>query len=126
MKLLILCTFTFIKKMKDDASIDTIIDPTISKGKWTPQKTLATPPISESTSSINPDFLVSAKQTNINAIENRKVVWSDGKDVSGACEINNVPIFIIKGLGWKYKLAMIKFNNMPTMAEYDDNKAMFL
>ena len=67
-----------------DVRNETNNDPNISSGKWIPQNTLETPPNKPKKSNEQPTIFVDLENSNMVAIESKKVVWSDGNDESGA------------------------------------------
>ncbi len=71
----------------------------MSNGKWTPTKILAIPAINERIEKIIPIFLVSLNNKNMNEIDNKNVVWSEGNEVEGKWLTKVVPKFLTKGLG---------------------------
>ena len=67
-----------------DVKNETSNEPNVSSGKWIPQNTLEAPPSKPKKNNKQPIILVDLKNSNMVAIESKKVVWSDGNDESGA------------------------------------------
>lgn len=74
-------------------------EPAISIGKCIPTNTLAIPPINAIIVNMVPVFLNSSWIMKAKAIENMKVAWSEGNDVSEPCDISSFLMCNIKGRG---------------------------
>ncbi len=81
---LITISFSLKVQIIVDVRNETNNEPNVSSGKWIPQNTLETPPSNPKKSNEQPIILVDLKNSNMVAIESKKVVWSDGNDESGA------------------------------------------
>ncbi len=81
---LITISFSLKVQIIVDVRNETNNEPNVSSGKWIPQNTLEIPPQKPKKSNEQPIILVDLKNSNMVAIESKKVVWSDGNDESGA------------------------------------------
>ena len=81
---LVTLSFSLKAKITVDVINETNNEPNISSGKWMPQNILETPPNKPKKNNKQPIILVDLKNSNMVAVESKKVVWSDGNDESGA------------------------------------------
>ncbi len=80
---LIALSFSLKAQIIVDVRSENNNEPNISSGKWIPQNTLEAPPNKPKKNNEQPIILVDLKNSNMVAIESKKVVWSDGNDESG-------------------------------------------